>query len=213
MKLNLRRQYIYDIVQRILHWWLALSVIALAISGFVASEMEPGLERAQAWVWHMNFGNVLLVGFVGRVLWGIIGPEHARFTSLIHIKTWMASLKTKKMLSADGEFGHHPQASISYIGFYGLLATMVITGVVLSAIMHGEGPLAEKLLDEFQYLDPLRLIHEYAWWAIVFFIVTHVGALIYHEWADKIPLAQSMISGYQYRSSQTDKEQANDDAE
>lgn len=196
----LKRQYIYGIVQRVLHWWLALTTIALMTTGILASKQEANSARAYTWSLHIQCGKLLLIGLSGRLLWGIIGPEHARFSALIHMQAWASSLKTKKMLSADGEFGHHAQASVSYIGYYALMLLMSATGLCLAGILHGEGPLAERLLDNFTYLTLIRRVHEYSWWLIAFFIVTHVGALIFHEWYDKIPLAQSMISGFQYRT-------------
>lgn len=174
------------------------------ITGFVASNLEPDSERAILWGYHVQCGKFLVVGLFGRFIWGILGPYHAQFTALIHPQAWIVSLKTKKMMSADTDFGHHPQASISYLGFYALAIVMSFTGLVLAGIMHGEGPFADKLLDQFTYMEVLRDVHEYGWWIILFFVVTHVGALIFHEWYDRIPIAQSMISGFQYR---TEKEE------
>ncbi|MEI6398772.1 MAG: cytochrome b/b6 domain-containing protein [Pseudomonadota bacterium] len=197
----LKRQYIYDGAQRILHWWLAFSVIALAATGLIASNMEAGGGRAYTWDLHILAGMALITGFAGRLVWGLIGPEHARFKSLIHIKTWIESAKTRQMTTADSEFGHHKQASASYVGFYGLVALMCMTGVTLAGILHGEGPLAESLLDELENVRIIGKVHEYGGWAIAFFAVTHVMAMIFHEWRDQIPISQSMISGFQYRTS------------
>ena len=108
------------------------------------------------------------------------------------------------MESADQDYGHHAQASLSYILYYTLILAMVVTGFILASIIHGEGPFAAAFLDSFKYLHLLRQIHEYSWWVIAFFVVTHIGALIFHEWHDRIPIAQSMISGYQYRTDRKD---------
>jgi Ni/Fe-hydrogenase 1 B-type cytochrome subunit len=197
---NLERQYVYGVAQRVLHWWLALSTFGLIATGLIASNMEPDSTRAFVWGLHMICGKVFAVGFVGRVVWGIIGPKHARFSALFYPKAWIESIKSKKMLSADRAFGHHEQASISYIGYYVMCFFMIATGFTLAGSLHGEGPLANKILDDFTNSHLIHEIHEYIWWAIGFFIVTHVGALIFHEWHDNIPLSQSMISGFQYRS-------------
>ena len=196
----LKRQYIYDGAQRILHWWLAFSVIALAATGLIASNMEAGGGRAYVWDLHMLAGTALVTGFAGRLVWGLIGPEHARLASLIHIKTWMESAKSRQMMTADSDFGHHKQASVSYVGFYGLVALMCLSGFTLAGILHGVGPLAESTLDELENVRNIGKVHEYGWWAIAFFAVTHVMAMVFHEWRDQIPIAQSMISGFQYRT-------------
>lgn len=199
-KRHLIRQHIYGPVQRVLHWWIALSTTCLIASGLLGSQLESGSQRAFVWDVHIVLGKVLIVAFAARVLWGIIGPEHARFTGLIHPKAWIDSLKTRKIGTADAAFGHHPQASLSYLGFYGMTFMMVGTGLVLAGSLHGKGPLADELLDDFTNGEMIRFIHEYLWWGIGFFIVTHVAALVLHEWHDRIPMAQSMISGYQYRT-------------
>jgi cytochrome b len=198
--LPLERLFVYDAVQRILHWWLALCTVGLALTGWVSSEMEPGSERSIGWLWHIFLGTLLIVGFVGRVIWGFIGPKHAQFASLFFPRIWLKSAMKPRMLPADGDFGHHPQASMSYIGFYSMVAVMVSTGVALASITRGEGPLGERLLDDFTWFEILRTVHEYTWWGIGFFVVTHIAALVLHERIEKIPLAQSMITGFQYRT-------------
>lgn len=200
------RLHVYDVIQRLLHWWLAITVLALITTGLVASNIEPGADQARMWKSHMVCGEALALGFLARLIWGFIGPKHAQFRSMFFPRTWIESLKSKKMLSADSAYGHHPQASVSYIGFYALLIVMVGSGMMLAGMLHGEGPLGIKLLDELEHVEILRLIHEYTWWMIGFFIVTHIGAIIFHEWHDKIPLAQSMVSGFQYRTQKDKKD-------
>lgn len=200
MTKQLHRKLIYDPMQRVLHWWIAACTIGLVVTGVAASRMSPGTEQAYMWSWHIKVGNILLIGVLGRLLWGFIGPEHARFSALFHVKKWFQFLKHRRMESADGDFGHHPQASISYLGFYFLIVGTVASGLCLAGMLHGEGLLGDLLLDELTYAEALRLFHEYAWIALIFFVVTHVGALIFHEKADKIPISQSMISGFQYRT-------------
>jgi Ni/Fe-hydrogenase 1 B-type cytochrome subunit len=199
------REYIYDGVQRILHWWIALAVVFLITTGYLASILEGGADKAYLWNWHILIGKILIVGLVARFAWGIFGPHHARFGALIHLKEWKTSLKTKKAQPADSAFGHNPQASLTYLGLYTMVALMTVSGVALASILHGDGPLAEKLLDDFRYVSVLQFMHEYIWWGIAGFILLHVGAFIYHEWHEGIPVAQSMISGYQYRTKKSVK--------
>jgi Ni/Fe-hydrogenase 1 B-type cytochrome subunit len=205
---RLVRLKVYDGMQRILHWWIGLCIIGLISTGLVASNMEVGSARSHLWTYHILVGKALIVAAVGRLVWGLIGPHHAKIVSLIHPTEWVRSLRTRKVPSADGAFGHHPQASLSYLGFYGLLVIMSGSGMLLAAVHHGEGPLGEQLLDQFKNIDYIQFVHEYGWIAVAGFIVTHVGALIFHEWHDRIPIAQSMISGYQYRTVKEKKDES-----
>lgn len=194
------RSKVYDGMQRILHWWIGLTTIGLIATGLVASNLESGSQQAHLWSFHILVGKALIVAAVGRLVWGVIGPHHAKITAFIHPAEWLRSLKTRKFPTTDGAFGHHPQASLSYLGFYALLMMMSVSGLLLSAVYHGEGPLGEILLDQFRNIDFIQFVHEYGWMVVAGFIVTHIGALVFHEWHDRIPIAQSMISGYQYRT-------------
>ena len=40
--------------------------------------------------------------------------------------------------------------------------------------------------------------HEIIYYLLMGFVVVHIAALIWHEVKDKTPLAQSMVTGYQY---------------
>jgi Ni,Fe-hydrogenase I cytochrome b subunit len=196
----LTRHYIYDAAQRILHWWIGLATLLMITSGLIGANMEAGSGRAYMWDLHTVTGYALIVGAVGRLVWGLFGPEHGRFGSLFHVRAWVKTLRTRRIESADGPFGHHPQAALSYLGFYGLLFMMCSSGLTLAGILHGQGPLALETMDDFTQLDTIREVHEICMWLIVGFIVAHIAALIVHETKDKIPVSQSMVSGYQYRT-------------
>jgi cytochrome b len=40
--------------------------------------------------------------------------------------------------------------------------------------------------------------HELIYYLLMSFVVVHIAALIWHEHKDKTPLAQAMVTGYQY---------------
>ena len=194
------RKPVYESAQRILHWWLAFTTILLIIVGFISDNLNPGAERAFMISWHIWLGKALVVGFIGRIFWGFFGPHNAQFASLFYPKSWLNALKTRKMEGIGTSFGHHPQASLSYLGFYFLTLVMIISGLLLAGILHGDGFLFERFLDQFKNIDLILNIHQYTWWAICGFIVVHISALIYHEWHEKVPVSQSILSGFQYRT-------------
>jgi Ni/Fe-hydrogenase 1 B-type cytochrome subunit len=207
--MHLIRQQVYGIVQRILHWWIACSVMALLVTGLLADNMEAGGQKAFTWHIHGLIGQILLVGFLGRLTWALIGPEHARIKSFFFFKEWANIIKTRRPVPADANFGHNPQAAVTYLGLYGLLFAMCGTGLILMSVRHGEGPFAEHFLDQFHESRIPHLVHEKGFWLIVIFISGHLSALIYHEIQEAIPMAQSMISGFQYRSAKGGVEKSN----
>jgi cytochrome b len=48
--------------------------------------------------------------------------------------------------------------------------------------------------------------HEFIYNLLIVFVVVHIAALIWHEIKDRIPLAQAMVSGYQYQLNQPEGE-------
>ncbi len=203
MNLRLTRRRTYGLLQRILHWWIALTTLGLMATGVLGSQLGGSGDKVFVRQLHLFTGKLLIVGFVGRILWGIIGPSHAKFSALVYLKSWLSMLKSPRILTADGDFGHHPQASLSYIGLYGILLAGVASGLGLAAILYGDGLLGDSLIDQYARLDLVETVHGSTVWLMGFFIVTHIAAMIFHEGRDNIPIVQSMFSGYQYRSLKT----------
>ncbi len=196
--MQLERQKVYDPFLRLLHWTMALSVIVLLGTAWSHELFEKGPYEKAVWLIHIYTGYILSAAFGFRLIWGLIGPKHARFSALWHPRAWMRSLRTLDFKLGD-EFGHHPTASIAYLGFYGMLLAMIVTGLGLAAIEHSTGPLAEWLSDSVWYADLFEEPHEVIATFIIAFIIMHIGAMLLHERLEKIPISQAMISGYQYR--------------
>lgn len=205
------RRMVYDGVQRLLHWWIAVASFFLAASGLWGAESEASSGHAEFWHFHILIGKFLVTGVVARIVWGLIGPEHARFSTLVHIKLWLKMLRKPHLLTSDGPFGHHPQASASYVLFYVMIIFSCVTGLALAGILHGQGPIASRLFDELAYVEITRAVHQVMMWSIFIFATLHVAAIIFHEKHDRIPIAQSIVSGFQYRTAkEKDLEQTNE---
>ena len=201
------RKNIYDIILRLSHAVMALSCLVLMLSAWGANMLfEEGLYRKSLWIVHIFAGYGLIGSFSIRFIWGFVGPKHARWTELFKFREWLGVIKNKT-LNIKWDWGHHPFASLAYLSFYGGVLVLSVTGIVLAAIEHNQGPLAEKLFDELSLKHDFAEVHELFAWFIVFFTVTHLVALVWHERKDKIPVAQSMISGYQYKEVQDENQQ------
>lgn len=195
---SLERQKVYDPVLRLLHLVIGVSILGLAISGKAGEFMDEGSARGGIWTLHITLGYILCGGLLGRLVWGVVGPKHARLSDLFHLGVWLNTLKTRTRPVLT-RFGHDPLASLAYLGFYALAALAGGTGLGLAALEHDRGPLASILFDAVWLEEAFEEPHEVAGTLILFFIVLHLGALIWHEAKEGIPLAQGMVSGYQYR--------------
>lgn len=202
------RQKVYDGVLRLIHLWNALAVATLMLTGAMSDLFEHGATEKALWQIHILLGYGLLLGLAARLAWGIVGPEHARFSDMWHPSAWRQALLAFKLKTAH-RFGHHPLASAAYLAVYGLLLVMAATGLGLAAIEHNSGPLAAMLGDSVWLKDLFKEPHELIYGVLIGFVVIHIAALIWHEAVEKTPLAQSMVSGYQYRIAQGETDERN----
>lgn len=196
--LQLERKKVYDPFLRILHWWNGLSIVLLLGTAYAAELFEKGAGEKTVWALHIYVGYALAAGIAARIAWGIAGPKHARFSALWHPRAWAGAVRMR--FAASKGFGHDPYASAAYLLFYGALLAMAGTGLALAAVEHGTGPLTPWLFDRVALEELFEAPHEAIHVFILGFMALHIGALVVHEWRGKTPVAQAMVSGYQYRA-------------
>ena len=187
---------VYDPLLRVLHWVIALSIVALIASSQLAEAFEHGPWESAIWNLHILAGYGLTVALLTRLLWGFVGPASARWPDLWHPATWKASLKTLRLPSAH-RVGHDPIASLAYLFAYGVMALMVATGLGLAASEFQAGPLAGWLGNVSWLEDVLGEPHEVGFSLMLGFIGLHMAALVYHQIRGE-RVAQSMVTGKQY---------------
>ena len=203
---HLIRSKVYDGIQRIIHAWIGAVVVALVVLGWLGKSIEPGAAKLPINQAHIFLGYGLIVGLVARLVWAIVGPEHARFSALVHPVAWLRALRTFRLVQSHA-FGHDAFASLAYLGLYGVLGVSVVSGLVLAAIKYDVGPLPSTLFDDFRMHAITAQFHDAVLYGATAFTVVHIGAMIVREKQRGYPIAQAMISGYQYRlKSPEDKE-------
>lgn len=195
---------VYDRVLRLIHAWNGLAIIMLLLTAWCSELFEKGLGEKVIWQLHILLGYALIVGWVARIVWGVVGPSHARLTDMWHPRAWWNAVRHFQF-KVPSRFGHNVLASGLYLAFYLSVFAAIVSGLALAAIEHTTGPLAPWLADSVWWKDLFKEPHEVLGLVFVAFIVVHLGAIILHENVDKTPIAQSMVTGFQYRSLPRDK--------
>lgn len=196
--LTYRRDKIYDPVLRLIHAWNGLSILVLMATVWLSDLFEKGVGEDTLWQFHIYLGYGLITGLIARLAWGFVGPAHARFSDMWHPATWWKAVATRN-LQAPPRFGHNALASGVYLLVYLLLITMAVTGLGLAAVEHSTGPFNTWFGDMAWLKEAFEEPHEIIYNLLTGFVAVHIAALIWHEWKDKTPLAQAMVTGYQYQ--------------
>lgn len=195
----LSRAQVYDPLLRIIHAWNATLVVLLLASSQLAAWLEFSWEVAVLWRLHLWCGYLLFIGLIARLVWGIVGPSHARWSEIWRPAVWLEAVRKRRFFSPPEVLGHHPLASLAYLLFYAMAWCLAITGLALAAIDQGVGPLYNALGHAFELKSWFRTPHDWLEELILAFVLVHLAALILHERRHGIPIAQAMVSGYQYR--------------
>lgn len=122
--------YVWDPLVRIFHWSLVLSFIVCYLTG-----EEESLTHA--WSGYIILG---LIGF--RLIWGLIGTRHARFTDFLYSPvTTIGYFKDLITGRAKHYIGHNPAGGWMVIA---LLVSLLLTGLSGLKVygLEGYGPLA-----------------------------------------------------------------------
>jgi cytochrome b len=196
--LSLRRDRVYDPVLRLIHAWNGLLIVLLLASGQLAEFLAYDWPAAGLWRLHLWLGYGLVLGLAARLLWGLAGPEHARWRDLWHPAAWRQAVRQRAGFTAPSRPGHHPLASGVYLLLYAVLLVMAASGLALAAIDQNTGPLYAWLGHDVFSKAFYRTPHEGLQYGILAFVLVHLAALVLHERRHGVPVAQAMVSGYQY---------------
>lgn len=170
--------------------------MALVLLGWLELTLDIGPIKLSLTDIHIGLGFALTLGFVLRVVWGLIGPKQARFKTLWCAVKSLAAGRSKK---AHEEFGYEPIAAFAYALLYLAVASAVLSGLLLSGMRYDRGPFAAILFDELTWHGWILGVHNVSLYAATLFFFAHIAGMIRHETRSGAPVAQSMISGYQYR--------------
>jgi len=205
----------WDWETRLLHWVNMLLIVTLVLLVIGKEGMEIiGIDktlRAPVKKLHAYIGHVFAITFFLRVIWGFVGSKYAKWSDIIPCRReqWQAIGKTIRWYLSGfratpvKSVGHDPLAAIFYAALFLVLASQVITGMLLSGMefktfpgvlfVGGLSAASRKALD-----GALGEAHEFGFWFIIFFICAHIAGLVAHEIKEKTGLFSSMIHGKKY---------------
>lgn len=163
---------VWDPLQRGFHWLLLVMIATCWLTG------EDGPKTL-----HQASGYVVggLIAF--RLVWGVIGSRHARFTDFVRgprkVLAYLAALWRGEEAR---HLGHNPAGGAMIVALLAVVGTTALTGFL-------------QTTDMFWGSEALEEVHEIAANLILVLAAFHVSGVLYESWRHRENLITAMIDG------------------
>lgn len=176
---------VWDAFVRIAHW-------ALVAGFFVAYFTEDDLLAVHVWAGYL-VGAIV----VARVVWGFVGPQHARFSDFLYSPTkvlgYLGGLFRR---TAARYLGHSPAGGAMVLVLLISLAATVWSGLTVYAYDQGAGPLAGILAGGTQAQEEYwEELHEFFANLALALVVLHIAGVLLASFVHRENLPWAMVSG------------------
>ena len=174
---------VWDLPLRIFHWSLATSFLLCYLS-------------EDDWVsLHVSVGYVMAGLLLFRLIWGFVGPQHARFNDFVQRPAVILDyLKQTSRLSAPRYLGHNPAGGAMVLALMLVLSLCVLSGIALYGSTDFAGPMAGWFRGALA-ADILEESHEFLANLSVFLILFHLGGVLFSSMAHGENLVKAMFTG------------------
>jgi len=175
----------WDLFIRLFHWTLVAAF-------FTAYLVEDDWMRL-----HVLAGYTVLGLLLFRVIWGVIGTRHARFTSFVCSPArTLAYLKDAIAFRARRYLGHNPAGGAMVIAMILSLSATAVTGLALYGYAEFSGPLAGLLGNIPEWLGgSLEDVHEFFADFTLLLVVLHLAGVVLASLQHRENLVRSMFTG------------------
>jgi cytochrome b len=170
---------IWDLPTRLFHWGFALAVF-----GAIITDLLDDI------IWHSYCGYTALVLLIFRLIWGFIGPHHARFTTFIPT---LVSLKAFFKQPSQTTLGHNPLGALSVMAMLGIVLVQAVSGLFTDDEIFFTGPMTKYVGESTVKL--MNMIHANNHVLVYGIVALHLLAILYYQMIKKNNLLGPMLHG------------------
>jgi len=180
------RGLVWDLPLRLCHWTLALAVSGAFVTHWIGDS---------AFAVHVWCGYAVLVLIAFRIIWGFVGPVHARFADFVRGPgTVIASLPTLTRRGHVPGVGHTPLGGWMILLLLALAGTQATLGLFANDEIMEVGPLMGYVSDALSHR--LSAWHSRLANVILMAVGLHVAAALYYRLVLGDDLVGPLVTGY-----------------
>ncbi len=212
--------YVWEAPVRIWHWVMALSMVALCVTGYLIGSplASVGGEASDRYLFgyirfvHFAAGYLFAVMFLMRVIWAFLGNRFAR--EIFTMPVQMLSRPFWSALGEQGKYylfmrresvpyqGHNPLAMTAMFFMY-VLGTVfiIVTGFALYGEGTGMGSWSYTLFSSWAlpllgYSQNVHTLHHLAMWYLIIFAIVHMYMAVREDIFTDETVVSTMINGW-----------------
>ncbi|KAA1194110.1 hydrogenase [Pseudohalioglobus sediminis] len=170
---------LWDVPTRVFHW----SVVACV--GLAWWSGEQGRNDIHEWT-----GYTLIVLVFARILWGVVGSVHSRFSDFVRGPGAVIGYLRGRGSPTPG---HNPLGALSVLALLALLLAQGISGLFNSDDILFSGPLYYAASTDWR--DTMGVVHEVAFDLLLVLVALHVLVVAYHQFMRKDGMITAMFTG------------------
>lgn len=176
---------VWDPLVRLFHW----SLVAAFATAFI---VEDDLLGVHVWAGYLVLGLIAV-----RLVWGFVGPRHARFTDFVRgPRQVLGYLRESLRLAAPRHLGHNPLGGAMVVALLLLVGLTGLSGMALYGAQELSGPLAGLMSGTPPAVgEALEETHEVLANLTLVFIAAHVAGVLFSSFAHRENLILAMFTG------------------
>lgn len=171
-------------IARLLHWTIAVLILALIAVGALMGGMDNNMTKYQVYIMHKSFGLLVLLLVVCRLVWRLASRKPAAIASIpwymnaaAEITHWALYVLMLAIPLSGWLMNSYANFPLNWFGVEALRVPNLVT--VTPDI---GGPRARELGD----------LHGTLAWLLLFIVAVHAGAALYHHFVRKDPVLARM---------------------
>lgn len=162
---------VWDPAVRLFHW----GMVACFAGAWLTADSEHWRQL------HVALGYTMAALVAFRLVWGLVGPTHARFTSFVRgPRAAWRYLRSLPGPRPEHHLGHNPAGALAIVGL------LVLTAITAGAGWATYSDLGGEWLEE---------LHEGAAQALLLLVGVHLAGVLVGSWVHRENLVRSMITG------------------